>query len=141
MRTIRVSAILTTLLWVALLPLACSSDGGGDGGSSGSGGNSEPVACDTLLGKPSSGDACATVGEDCDISCSNCHYECGADLIWHEVCPICPDTVPTQGDACDPCVYTGQCVYTVSTSCGARSALANCDTMTSTWTVEVPPCP
>jgi hypothetical protein len=123
----------------AALAGACGSDGGG--GTGGAGGTGEPVACDPLGGAPNEGDACASPGELCDIACSNCQMKCGDDQIWHEVCWSCPTSVPANGEPCDPCVSFGDCVYPVSTTCGTQTATASCDPMTSSWQVEIPPCP
>ena len=38
------------------------------------------------------GAACTTVGESCDIACSECRMECGEDHRWHESC------APVEGD-------------------------------------------
>lgn len=138
-------SIAASLMGLTALVGGCSSggggggDGGGDGGAGGS--KPEPVACDPLGGKPSSGDACVMVGELCDIPCASCQFKCGDDLIWHEVCWSCPPNPPTQGDACDPCVNTGECTYPVMTPCGPDVAIITCDMMTSMWDVSTPGCP
>ena len=49
-----------------------------------------PEAC-SIEGVPE-GAACTTIGESCDVACSECRMECGEDHRWHETC------APVEGD-------------------------------------------
>lgn len=56
----------------------------------------------------------------------------------------CPETIPADGDPCDPAVVAASCKYTVTADCGEVEVVATCmayQAENKGWSVPTAVCP